>query len=207
MLRYLKVTSRRESTNKKARVSAGAHATILLHAFKFPHAAVCGVLVGGVEGDEVVVTHAVPMAHDHINLAPMLEIALMQAEAAFSEAELVGYYQANAHAQDNEIGESGKKIGEKIRLQTKSGLGCMLLVDNSKISNLGKSSALKVYCYDTQRKDWKAYNEESIAIPEGSSSNIAKAFQKGDHQRLADFNDHLQDVSLDWFNKELLSQF
>merc|ERR1712216_562084 len=116
----------------KIKLSRPAHAIILLHAFKCPHAAVCGVLVGHCEGENIVVERAVPIAHGHINMAPVLEMALTQVEAKYCPSfELLGYYQANAHPQDSEIGESGQKIGEKIRAQTKDGHGCMLLVDSS----------------------------------------------------------------------------
>ena len=74
----------------------------MLHAFKYPHAAVCGLLVGKpaglaarrrrsasmlrtfdpccpqYPGSLIAVEHAVPLAHGRITLAPMVEIALAQ---------------------------------------------------------------------------------------------------------------------------------
>merc|ERR1711934_970089 len=86
------------------KLSAQAHAVALLHAFKFPHSAVCGVLVGFVNDEaNIVVEHAVAVAHGHITLTPMLEVALSQVECKYNKEglKIVGYYQANAHLQDN----------------------------------------------------------------------------------------------------------
>jgi len=53
---------------------------MLLHAAKYPHKAVNGVLLGedGEQDDEVYVLDAVPLFHQCLGLAPMLEVALNQ---------------------------------------------------------------------------------------------------------------------------------
>merc|ERR1711998_679246 len=121
------------------KLSPTAHAGIVFHAFKFPHCAVCGVLVGtpGSGGSKIDVQFSVPIAHGQTTLAPMLEMALAQAEAYAEQqgASIVGYYCANEFISNNNmIGDFkdasvGRKIGDSIRERCK-GDTCMLLVDN-----------------------------------------------------------------------------
>ena len=52
---------------------------MMLHASKYPSAAVNGVFLGHLDGaGEVVVEDAVPLFHSPLNLSPMLEVALLQ---------------------------------------------------------------------------------------------------------------------------------
>jgi hypothetical protein len=54
-------------------------ARMILHAARWPFSAVFGILLGKQEGSNtVVVEDAIPVFHVHKNLAPMLEIALLQ---------------------------------------------------------------------------------------------------------------------------------
>ena len=64
----------------KLRFSARAYTKMLLHASKYPHKAVNGVLLGdeAVHGGEIFAIEAVPLFHICLGLAPMLEIALAQ---------------------------------------------------------------------------------------------------------------------------------
>ena len=55
-----------------------AYVTLILHALKYPSAAVNGVLLGTVTSAGVSATHAVPLLHQQLSLAPMLEIAMGQ---------------------------------------------------------------------------------------------------------------------------------
>lgn len=71
-------------------ISCPALAKILLHAARYPQAAVSGVVLaparsggggGGSSGDTpatVTLVDAVPLFHLHLSLAPMLEVALTQ---------------------------------------------------------------------------------------------------------------------------------
>lgn len=56
---------------------------MLLHAAKYPHKAVNGVLVGeeSTQDNEIYALDAVPLFHQTLGLAPMLEVALNQVRA------------------------------------------------------------------------------------------------------------------------------
>ena len=63
----------------KVCISARAYSKILLHASKYPHKAVCGVLISKENVDNVIeVMDAVPLFHLCLGLAPMMEVALTQ---------------------------------------------------------------------------------------------------------------------------------
>lgn len=57
-----------------------AYSKMLLHAFKYPHSAINGVLLAkeGSSGHSVCYEDAVPLFHQNLALSPMLEVALMQ---------------------------------------------------------------------------------------------------------------------------------
>ena len=57
-----------------------AYAKIILHAFKYPHTAINGVLLANESSSNQSVKYvdAIPLFHHNLGLAPMLEVALMQ---------------------------------------------------------------------------------------------------------------------------------
>ena len=57
-----------------------AYAKIILHAFKYPHTAINGVLLAneGTNNHSPKYVDAIPLFHHNLGLAPMLEVALMQ---------------------------------------------------------------------------------------------------------------------------------
>ena len=63
----------------KVSISSRAYSKILLHASKYPHKAVCGVVIGHENSDsQIDVLDAVPLFHLSLGLAPMMEVALTQ---------------------------------------------------------------------------------------------------------------------------------
>merc|ERR1711865_665091 len=191
------------------KLSAEAHAVVLLHAFKFPHGAVCGVLVGSADDSKIVVKHAVALAHGVVSLSPMFEVALTQVEHKYAGdgLKVIGYYQANVHLQDNgSIGDLGRKMGDSIRAHSELDTACLLLVDNEEIAKLGAScTAIKPWSWDSKKRDWKLNGGEVLEVPDGSSEAVVAAFRADHHRKLVDFDDHLEDVAQDWFNEGLLA--
>ena len=79
-------------------ITKEAYCKILLHAVKYPHRSVNGILVGEQESHaHFRVTDAIPLFHVAVGLTPMLEVALAQIEAycKLKNKLIVGYYQAN----------------------------------------------------------------------------------------------------------------
>jgi len=61
-------------------LSKVAYSKIILHAFKYPHTAINGVLLAseGSNAQCLKYVDAIPLFHHNLGLAPMLEVALMQ---------------------------------------------------------------------------------------------------------------------------------
>jgi hypothetical protein len=51
---------------------------IFFHAFKYPQFPVNGVLLGSAAGGKVKAVDAVPLFHDHLNMLPLFEMAMLQ---------------------------------------------------------------------------------------------------------------------------------
>jgi len=103
-----------------------------------------------------------------------------------------------------QIGDAGHKVADLIKQHSEGEVGCMLIVDNEKIAQLSSScSALTPYCWDKQKKDWTLHKEGDIATEDGAAGAIVEAFQADRQLQLFDFDDHLEDVSRDWFNEAL----
>lgn len=84
------------------RVDTPAYCKMALHAVKYPHCSVHGLLVGRVgENQEIEVTDAFPVFHNLV-VAPPLEIALIHVEQHCQEhgLKLVGSYFANERKDD-----------------------------------------------------------------------------------------------------------
>eukprot|EP00795_Rhopilema_esculentum_P001780 gene1780-16267_t len=73
----------------KVTFSVKAYSKILLHACKYPHKAVNGVLISDSvpNGTETIVVDAIPLFHQCLGLAPMLEVALAQVDNTKMGAE------------------------------------------------------------------------------------------------------------------------
>ena len=63
-------------------LSRVAYSKIILHAFKYPHTAINGVLLASEGSNNQLLKYvdAIPLFHNNLGLAPMLEVALMQVQ-------------------------------------------------------------------------------------------------------------------------------
>lgn len=85
------------------KLTTQAYCKMLLHAAKYPHCAVNGLLVAEKHKkkdsprDSVLCVDCVPLFHGALALAPMLEVALTLIDTWCKENKYViaGYYQAN----------------------------------------------------------------------------------------------------------------
>lgn len=123
------------------KISARAYTKIILHAAKYPHLAVNGVLLAKEStkgGRNLQIVDAIPLFHQCIYVTPMTEVALVQVcdrkvwkifrncncfgfihqiEATASEEglQIAGYYAAAENFNDNSMEKApGIKIADKI---------------------------------------------------------------------------------------------
>jgi len=92
---------------------------MILHAAKYPHCAVNGLLLAQAQKDCrkcLVLTDCIPLFHQSEGLTPMVEVALGQVEARCERAGLVvaGFYHANRAIKDNAVDVFSQKIADKV---------------------------------------------------------------------------------------------
>ncbi|PFX31404.1 ER membrane protein complex subunit 8-like [Stylophora pistillata] len=188
----------------KIQVSPRAYAKILLHTSKYPHKAVNGVLVGeeNLKEGEIYALDAIPLFHIALGLAPMLEVALARVDIHCKEngLQIVGYYQANEHINDNSPNAICYKIGEKICDHFNNGF--MLMVDNTKL--LVPCDEIACKCYVVQDNKWKQSDKDLVLDGgEDSLGLTTELIEAKTYQSLIDFDNHLDDITQDWLNKDI----
>ncbi|KAL3140444.1 hypothetical protein ABBQ38_004703 [Trebouxia sp. C0009 RCD-2024] len=181
---------------------------VLLHAAKYPAASVNGVLLGRTASDRPIVeiVDAIPFLHSFLTLAPALETALIQASSYARQKglQLVGYYHANERFDDTELASSARKVADKLYSHNSS--ACAVLVNSPKLAKGLRTKSgefLQLYLKDEGGRTW--VKGSSLKYDSGSVlSVLPEMCSQGRHQRLSDFDDHLNDISRDWRNEELL---
>ncbi|KAJ8953361.1 hypothetical protein NQ318_023477 [Aromia moschata] len=186
--------------------SGKAFCKMLLHALKYPHCSVNGVLLAktsSINSKEIEFVDAIPLFHISINLTPMAEIALMQIDEFASKRGLTiaGYYVApENHLKDNSLEKVHHRIADKIAFNCNSSYLVIVKGTNTSI-HMGKV-ALKV----AQHVDgsYKLCEKPSISFGTDDSINACiTLLQSTAYNKLIDFDNHLDNLSLDWTNSDL----
>uniref|UniRef100_A0AAA9TUD2 ER membrane protein complex subunit 9 n=1 Tax=Bos taurus TaxID=9913 RepID=A0AAA9TUD2_BOVIN len=118
-------------------ISARAYVKMSLHAARYPHAAVNGLLLAPApaprSGECLCLTDCVPLFHSHLALSVMLEVALNQVDVWGAQAGLVvaGYYHANAALDDQSPGPLALKIAGRIAEFFPDAV--LIMLDNQKL--------------------------------------------------------------------------
>ncbi|KAK9841747.1 hypothetical protein WJX81_000331 [Elliptochloris bilobata] len=211
-------------------VDSKALLKILLHAAKHPSHSVNGVLLGSVAAatgepgspresaaqPAVTIVDAIPLFHSFLSLAPALEAALFQVDTYARQrgCEVVGYYHANERLTDLELGPVARKIAD--RIQQRNQHACALLVDNAKLGSFVQQKSQDVLQLWTREGGARGWSRAGGGSGGGSGSSArlqaaagaAPLFMgmhgEGRHTRLHDFDDHLNDLSIDWINADLV---
>jgi len=139
----------------------------------------------------------IPLFHGQA-LVPLYELALMQAEAfcAKNHLQIVGFY--SLVYQPNKLSGIITRFAEKVQEQYPS--ACILLMDDFEIySSLDESlPPLKVFSSSNESKQWKFL--KSLELDSSILPSIKKSLKDNSFLKLADFSDHLDDITKDWFH-------
>ncbi|XP_046384163.1 ER membrane protein complex subunit 8 [Ischnura elegans] len=194
----------------EVKFSARAYCKIILHVAKYPHAAVNGILLAeeqkskdGSRSKGLNIVDAVPLFHLCLHVSPMAEIALTQIDHLATSSSLVvaGYYLANENLNDISADKPGHRIADKIAENFSA--ACLVVVDNRRLSLTMEHTALIVSQYSDGK--WKTKDRHSVLL-EGPAGAVQEAaailLQRNYQSSLVDFDNHLDDVSLDWLNPE-----
>ena len=203
------------STNEDSiEIMTRAYAKVILHAAKYPHATVNGVLLaklpskGQKTGSKLVLIDAIPLFHQTEGLSPMLEVGLTQIEsrAASIGYGIAGFYHANRHFRDSSVDIFSQRIADRIADLSPFGRTALLSVDNRRLClNLQNHSLLgQMFIGNSEGSGkWKTIAARAILVEEIGFDVTSQLLQNRGYKDLVDFDNHLDDVSLDYLNVSL----
>ncbi|XP_015111900.1 ER membrane protein complex subunit 8 [Diachasma alloeum] len=192
----------------KISFSPRAHCKIILHAAKYPHCAINGLLLAkekkgeGKSGD-LHVEDAIPLFHQCLHVSPMSEIALGLVDQFATQNGMViaGYYLANELLNDLSTDKPAHRIADKIA--DHFGNAVIAVIDNREFSHNMSTNLLRVSQF--QDGKWKLQDKADIIYEGGEAivGALESLLREERYQQLIDFDNHLDNISLDWHNSEL----
>jgi hypothetical protein len=148
------------------------------------------------------IVDAVPLFHSSLTLAPMMEVALTMIDGYYQNSGvfIAGYYQANENLADSNPPAYAQRIADKIREHC--GDACLIMVDNENAFR-ETESAYQAYTFGDGK--WKKYDKGLIF--EMDDVDVACSLIRSHVYRdIIDFDNHLDDISLDWRNADISDQ-
>lgn len=183
--------------------SCKAYCKIILHSAKYPYCSINGVLLAKPsKSKELEFVDAIPLFHNALNLTPMAEIALTQIDQVASSQGLViaGYYTAHENIRESSLEKAHNRISDKIS-ENFTG-ACLVVVDNRKLSCQLDNVALKVAQFNDGK--YKPVDVNRIILDPSHTLDVCTSLlEQRSYKSLIDFDNHLDDISLDWTNCSL----
>merc|ERR1712080_5226 len=109
--------------------------------------------------------------------------------------QIIGYYQGNENVNDNSPDVIAYKIAEKINENSPNSL--LLMIDNNKMDVECKEPALDLYTLQDHKWNMNGWyligGDTSLAL-------VSELITGKTYQNLVDFDNHLDDITLDWLN-------
>ncbi|XP_041455166.1 ER membrane protein complex subunit 8-like [Lytechinus variegatus] len=194
------------------KVKLRAYAKTVLHAAKYPHCAVNGVLLADKEklkdGKCLEFVDCIPFFHHSLALAPMLEVALVQVDA-YCHAhglKIAAYYQANELLKDIEPDSIAVRIAD--RINDNSSDSCLLMIDNTKLTGGCEKCALRLYTLQDGKWGYRGTQTSNLKLDNSETTLriTSDLLRSRAYSDLVDFDTHLGDISKEWQNLELNAQ-
>lgn len=193
-------------------IHQNAYIKLVLHSIKHKSSAVNGVLLGhaSASAGDVEIVDAIPLFHSQLGILPPLEIAFFMIEeyCKGNKWSIVGYFHANERFDDAELGSVPKNIADHIHQHFPQ--CALLLLDAKKLKALPKSKdrspVMQLYTKDASRS-WKLAGSNGscqLTLKEPLANEVLLDYISSEKwKEVLDFDDHLDDISKDWLNKEL----
>ncbi|XP_062994036.1 ER membrane protein complex subunit 9 [Elgaria multicarinata webbii] len=190
-------------------ISARAFVKMCLHAARYPHAAVNGLLLAqrhpttAGQPECLCVTDCIPLFHTNLSLTVMLEVALNQVDiwSAASDLLLAGYYQANSGVDDKSPPPLALKTAGRIAELYDDAV--LIMLDNRKFTINPRLPPITVL--EQKDRQWVPKDKNLVMWSDWESSRqICKSLLEAKaYSQLVDFDDHLDDIREDWTNQQL----
>ncbi|XP_006005521.1 ER membrane protein complex subunit 8 [Latimeria chalumnae] len=189
------------------KLTTQAYCKMVLHAAKYPHCAVNGILVAEKqkrkEGQQVLLVDCIPLFHGTLSLAPMLEVALTLIDSWCKENSYViaGYYQANERKQE----ASPNQVAEKVASRIAEGFSdaVLVMVINNRFTMECIEPAICVY--EHHENKWKCKDPHNDHCEDWQEAQriTASLLDEKSYETFVDFDNHLDDIRNDWTNPEI----
>lgn len=187
-------------TNYK--ISSRAYSKMVLHAAKYPHCAVNGLLLSNnkTSANTIEIIDVLPLFHQCLAVSPMAEIALVQTEAyaALNELQIAGYYAACELFQDHSIDKApGVRIADKIAENNPN--AALIIIDNTLLSCENEPA---LYMWHNKENHWVS---SSFTLNQKTETldAVDLLIERGAMKDLQDFDNHLDNLNNDWKNTHL----
>ncbi|KAA8595564.1 hypothetical protein FQN60_010855 [Etheostoma spectabile] len=168
-------------------LTSQAYCKMVLHAAKYPHCAVNGLLVAEKTKEKKKVGHGEPVLC--VDCVPL-----------FHENSYViaGYYQANERSKDSRPNQVAEKVAARISENFSE--AAIVMLDNNRLT----MSCFEpiVLIYDHHENKWKSREVTFDCFEDWSEAQkITSALLEGrSYENLIDFDNHLDDLRNDWTN-------
>uniref|UniRef100_A0A8C5WSU9 ER membrane protein complex subunit 9 n=1 Tax=Laticauda laticaudata TaxID=8630 RepID=A0A8C5WSU9_LATLA len=190
-------------------ISPRAYIKMCLHAARYPHMAVNGLLLAqkcrltaGLP-ECLDITDCVPLFHSNLSLTVMLEVALNQVDSWSSESNLLlaGYYQANSGMDDKSPNTLAQKTAGRIAELYDDAV--LIMLDNRKFGINPRLPPLTVL--EQRDRQWVPKDKNLVMWTDWESSRhiCQSLLEAKEYSRLVDFDSHLDDIRQDWTNQQL----
>ncbi|KAF7235929.1 ER membrane protein complex subunit 9 [Varanus komodoensis] len=190
-------------------ISARAYVKMCLHAARYPHAAVNGLLLAprrqtkAGQPECLWVTDCIPLFHTNLSLTVMLEVALNQVDiwSAGSDLFLAGYYQANAGIDDKSPPPLAQKTAGRVAELYDDAV--LIMVDNRKFMINARLPPITVL--EQKDRQWVPKDKNLVMWSDWESArHTCKCLLEAKaYSQLVDFDIHLDDIREDWTNQRL----
>ena len=198
------------STDAELEFTCRAYSKMIMHAAKYPHCAINGLLLATKDHVKaaaasakaaIVIKDAIPLFHQSPGLTPMLEVALAQVESLADSAGLAvaGVYHGNEVFKDTSVDVFNQRIADKIA--ENAGHSLAVTIDNKKLGLVLESHALIVQQYTDGK--WRSRDKTGLLLEEDTLEATSALLQKKLHKELVDFDNHLDSVERDYLNVDL----
>jgi len=190
-------------TCKSISVTSRAFVKMQLHAAKYPHRAVNGLLLACKETfakeGVLLIVDTISLFHQCIQLTPMLDVAFTNVDAYCKAYQLIiaGYYEApeyiNASTQPSLF---ASKVGEKMHNSFEDSK--LVTLENRKLPSEGS-----VHIFDRISDGvWKTSKCE-VEIEKNAVDIVEHLLERKVERDLCDYDNHLDDITLDWLNNNI----
>lgn len=191
------------------KLTTQAYCKMLLHAAKYPHCAVNGLLVAEKHKkkdsprDSVLCVDCVPLFHGALALAPMLEVALTLIDTwcKANKYVIAGYYQANERIKEARPNQVAEKVAARISENFSE--AAVIMLDNRRFTM--ECFVPVLFIYDHHDNKWKCREPSTDCFEDWIEAQkiTAALLESKSYESLVDFDNHLDDLRNDWTNPEI----